>query len=163
MAQTLAMFNRRRPGDVTLFLGVLTVIGVVGAAARHSAVGVLIAVVLFGVPFAFLASPAMRRRPALVIDQHSLTEGRSGRAVAWDFVTAARVGVGRGFFAESHRLVLTILQGGPDPPRRVVTTNATNPDEVEIDLDWLSLPWREVVSLVEQGFGRRVVVMDDRG
>jgi len=118
--------------------------------------------VIGGIPSAFLASLAIRRRPALVIDDHSLTEGRSGRVVPWDMVTAVRVGTERGLFGESHHLVLTLAQSGLPAPRRFITTNATNPNEVDIGLDWLSMPWREVVSLVERGFGRRVITTHER-
>jgi hypothetical protein len=156
------MFNRRRSTGFALFVGVLTTVGLARAIAAHSTAGIVIALVIGGIPFAFSASLAVRRRPALVIDDKALTDGRSGRIVPWDTVTAVRVGIERGMFGESHHLVLTLAQSGLPAPRRFITTNATNPSEVDIDLDWLAIPWTEVVSVVEERFGRRVIKTSER-
>jgi hypothetical protein len=156
------MFDRRRSIGFALLLGALTAVGVARSIPTDSLFGLVISLVIFGAPAAFFASLAARRRPALVIDSHSLVEGRSGRVVPWDTVTDVRLGIERGLFRESHHLVLTLAQSESPPPRRFITTNATNPNEVDIDLDWLATPWRDVVSIVEQGFGRRVIRTHER-
>jgi hypothetical protein len=47
--------------------------------------------------------------------------------------------------------------------RPFITTNANNPDEIDVDFDWLSRPWGEVVALVEHASGRTAVVRAERG
>ncbi|MGO9971925.1 MAG: hypothetical protein ACLP01_03660 [Solirubrobacteraceae bacterium] len=42
-------------------------------------------------------------------------------------------------------------------PRRFITTNATNPDEVELGLDGVSSTWQEVVHVVEMASGLSVI------
>jgi hypothetical protein len=78
-------------------------------------------------------------------------------------VTAIQVGVHQGVFGESHHLVVSVARHGPPPPRRFITTNATNLNQIDIDLDWLSRPWHDVVGLVEEAFGRPVATRRERG
>jgi len=159
--ETVVMSNRRRSLGCAVFFGFFTFAGVARELASHSAVGVILALVLFGAPFAFFLMWGTRRRPLLVIDQRGLTEGRSGRTVPWDTVAAVRVAAERGLFGESHHLILSLdHDSAPPAPRRFITTNANNPDELNINLDLLAKPWNDVVSAVEQGSGRRVIRAD---
>lgn len=156
--RTVVMSNRRRSLGFAVFFGILTFASVARELASHSTVGVILALAFFGAPFAFFLGWGTRRRPVLVIDQHGLTEGRSGRTVPWEVVATARVAAERGLFGESHHLVLCLdHDAAPSAPRRFITTNVNNPDELDINLDLLAMPWSEVVSAVEQRSGRRVV------
>lgn len=147
--------NRAR----SLAVGALLAAGAAAAAARalmsHSVIGFVIALIVVGIPAVFFIQWGVRRRPALVIGVDALTEGRSGRVVPWSAVTSIRVGVHKGLFGESHDLVVSLAHDGTGA-RRFITTNATNPREMEIGLDWLSLPWQEVVSCVERRYGRTI-------
>jgi hypothetical protein len=159
---TRVMANRARSIGFASLLGAVTVAAAARGAAAHSTRALVIALVVGGVPCAFFVAWGVRKRPVLVIDDHALTEGRSRRVVPWDSITAIRVGTQQGMFGESHHLVLTLEQGDADPPRRFITTNATNQNELDIGLDWLAMPWKEVVSLVEQHFGRRATLTTER-
>jgi hypothetical protein len=156
------MFSRRRSGGWAIFLGVFTILGVLRGIAAPSMSTLVLTMTFFGTPFAFAAWMAIRRRPALVIDGHGLIDGRSRRVVSWDTVTTVELDTARGIFGESHHLILKLAESGLPVRRRFIATNATNPSEVDIDLDWLAIPWSEAVSLVEQSFGRRVIAKRDR-
>lgn len=152
------MGNRRRSLGFAVFFGFFTFAGVARELVSHSTVGMILALVFFGAPFAFFLTWGNRRRPVLVIDQNGLTEGRSGRTVPWETMAAVRVVANRGLFGESHHLIVSLdLYETPPTPRRFITTNATNPKELDINLDLLALPWDEVVSAVEQASGRRAI------
>lgn len=156
------MPNRRRSIAAALVLGLFVCLGVARSISAHNTGALVLALALGGVPAAFFVRWAARRQPALVIADDGLTDGRSGRFVPWSSVTAVRVGIHQGMFGESHHLVVTVAHSGPPPPRRLITTNATNPHEIDLNLDWLSRPWRDVVALIEQAFGP-VAAIHERG
>lgn len=145
-----------------LFFGFFAIAGTVSAVTADSTGGTLIALVLFGGLCALFLYSWARRGPALVIDESALTDEHSGRVVPWESVTVGRVDVHQGLFNEYHSLVLH-LKHDSEASRPFIMTNATNPDEVTISLDQLSMPWKEVVKLVEQASGRRVVTARSRG
>ncbi len=162
LQRTSVYSNRFKSVGWALFFGLLTIAGTVRAVTANSTVGVVIAVVLFGAPCAYFARSAAQRAPALVIDGNALTDELSGRVVPWESVTVGRIDVHQGLFNEYHSLVLH-LEHDSEAGRPFMMTNATNPDEVTISLDQLSMPWKEVVKLVEQASGRRVVRAQSRG
>lgn len=157
--RTVVMSNKRWSLGFAVFFGILTVAGVARELAGHNIGGLIVVLVFFGGPLAFCLWWGTHRRPLLVIDDHGLTEGRSGRRVSWDGVAMVSVGTRRGLFGESHDLVVKLAhdKGAPPERRRFVMTNANNPDELTVNLDLLSMSWNEVMSAVEQGFGQRVI------
>ncbi len=128
------------------------------AIANGSGVGVLIALLLFGGPCGWFTSRVLRRGPILRLDSQGLTDGLSGRMIPWDAVSVARARTDQGLFNEYHSLVVDLEPGFSSEPRRFITTNANDPDQVEISLDGVSMPWREIVEQVEKVSGRRVVM-----
>jgi len=156
--RTVVMHHRRRALGSAVFFGVLTFAGVGRELTSHSTVGVILALVVFGGPFVTFLIWGTRDRPVLMIDQDGLTLGRSGRRVRWETVAVVRVSGNRGLFGESHSLIVTLnTDVAPDAPRRFITTNANDPDELEVNLDLLDIPWTEVVAAVERASGRRVI------
>lgn len=153
---TLVTYNRRRSVLAAAFLGLVTVVGAARAIAGGSVGGLVITFVVLGAPAVVFAFWAARPRPVFVIGDEALTLARSGRVILWRSVSAARVGTQQGLFGESHHLVLTLEQSLPQPRRRVIRTNATADDEIDLELDWLSLPWREVTREVELRSGREL-------
>ena len=137
--------------------------GVVGAwitiagAASAADIGAFLVVLLIGAPLSgFAFWWGVRRTPALVIDEDGLVEGRSGRRVLWGEVSELRAVTNRDSYGESHDLIVSLVQRATPAPRRLITTNANATDEIEIGLDWLSMPWTEIVSAVERHSGRSV-------
>jgi hypothetical protein len=82
------------------------------------------------------AAWASRRQPVLTINGHVITDGRSGRVRLADRESA---------------------------PRRFITTNANNPDEIAINLDSLSATWSEIAQSVEAACGYSVLTVCERG
>lgn len=157
----MLMPDRRRSAGWALFFGLITVLVAAHAVTIHSVTELIIALVVSGLPFAFFGSWAVRRRPALVIDPNALTDGRSGRVVPWANVRTLHVGIRRGLFGEGHHLVLTLANSG-SARRQFIATNANNSDEVDINLDLLSVRRDEVVNLVERASGQTVTRVHDR-
>lgn len=156
------MYNRRRSVRAGVFFGVLAVSAGVREISEHATIGFWVAMIFFGVPAMIAGVAARRDRPALVVDGESITMCRSKRVVRWDAVAAGRVHVERGLFGESHQLVLTVVQHGATAPRRFIMTNANNPSQIGIDLDWLSIPWTEVIAVIEERSGSRVITTRGR-
>jgi hypothetical protein len=160
--ELVVMPSRTRATAWAALFGVFTALASTQAITSHNTTELVLALVFFGGPFAFFAYRAGRRRPVLMINAHTLTDGRSGRIVAWNSVIDARVGVQRGLFGEAHHLVLA-LSNPRSTPRRFITTNANNPDEIDINLDLLSAPWNEVVRFVETASGYSIATVHERG
>jgi hypothetical protein len=51
------------------------------------------------------------------------------------------------------------LKGGREARMPFIATNATNPREIELDLDHLSEPWQDIVCFVEAAAGRDIPVV----
>ncbi len=97
-----------------------------------------------------------------MLDEAGFTDKRSGRVELWDEVTLAEVDVHQGAFGESHSLTLK-LENRSKQPRPFVATNSNNPDKVSLSLDMLSVPWQEVVEIIENTSKRRVVIAYSAG
>lgn len=155
------MPGRRRSGAWSVFFAVFAILAAVRGVTTDNGTELALAVVVFGLPCILFGYWAVRRRPALVIGPHALTEGRSGRVIAWSTVTAAHVRIDQGLFGESHALVLALANPG-HARRRFITTNRNNPDAIEISLDFLSVPWSRVAKLVEAASGYAVPTVGGR-
>jgi hypothetical protein len=62
---------------------------------------------------------------------------------------------------EDHYLALKLKPATVSGPRKFITTNKANPDEVEVKLDHLSLGWRELVMRVESASGPQARSVSD--
>jgi hypothetical protein len=155
------MPNRQRAIGAGVFLAALTFLAL-WQAARGGNVGVaLFALLLGGLPAGFFIGYGARRCPVIVIGEEGLTDGRSGRTAPWSTIDSMSVRVSRGLFGEYHHLVVALSNESPDPRRQpFITLRAWDPRAFDIPVDWLALPWREVVAVVEQTSGRHVVGTD---
>jgi hypothetical protein len=98
---------------------------------------------------------AIRLPVRFSIDQHGLVVGAGKRFVPWDEVDEIRIAHHQTAYEEEHNLILK-LKPRTGMRRKFITTNATNPSEVEVGLDHISLPWQQVVSEVEAASGMKV-------
>jgi hypothetical protein len=130
--------NRRLSAALTLLSGLVVVVGIEHAASAHNWVGVLIASL---VPGPFFASRTLRRSPLIVVDDEAFTDGRSGMVIPWHSIADVHVRQRQGLFATYHRLVLNV---------------GTTARPIMVPLEQLSVPWRDVVALVQGHLGRSV-------
>lgn len=156
--------SRRRSvsAGAALLLVVLTAAGIASAVTHGTGVGIVIALVLFGVPASAFMRSALSKRPVFLLDERGLTLGRSQRLIQWSDVVRIQLAHQRGVFGRTHHLMLTLRTPERAPQRRIVVTNATADDEIDIALDWLSLPWSGVVETVERASGRTVVQVHEQ-
>lgn len=83
------------------------------------------------------------------VDERGLELGQGKRFVRWGDVEDIRIS----HHQSGHSLILKLKPTGGAGPRKFITTNATNPDELELGLDHMSLGWQRVVSAVEAASG----------
>jgi hypothetical protein len=134
---------RRQAAGFAVFFAVLTVSGVIRAVTAQSPVGVVIVLLAGGLPALLYTRNVVRRGPALVVTDDVLEDRRSGSLVRWSEVDTAYAYARQGAFDRYHHLVLV--------------TRRTDP-EVELSVDQLALPWREVIELIEERSGRAIAV-----
>jgi len=100
---------------------------------------------------------AITRPVAFTIDERGIVVGSGKRFVPWSQIQEIRVAHHQGSYGEEHNLILKLKPGVTGLPRRFITTNATNPDEVELGLGGVSSTWQEVVQGVESASGLSVI------
>ena len=126
LANTVAIGpSRVRYGSLAALFGLLFIGVMARSLTAASALGVVIAVGLFGPLLVFALHRLLMRRPLIVIDHRGFTNGRSGRAIPWDAVDEIYANEHQGAFGVDHSLRL-VLNRRPDHPvkRRFITTNA---------------------------------------
>ena len=157
--------NRRRALAWGLFFGILVVSGGVRAISAHRVSALVIDLLVLGTPGVFYLQRAFRGRALIVIDDHGFTDCLSERTVKWDEIESIRANTHQGALGLDHsvRLVLKPSPRSQRAKRRLVTTNASAEDEIEVSLDGLSSPWGDVVDAIEAKLGRRVIKTSNRG
>jgi hypothetical protein len=96
---------------------------------------------------------AIRRPVEFVASGEGFTLGNDKRFIAWSEVAHIRVSYSQTAYTEEHRLVLKLRDDDPGT-RPLVTTNRTNPDEVEVSLDGLSSSWQDLATSIAAISGR---------
>jgi hypothetical protein len=157
---TQVMYSRWRWLSLAAWCGVITVLGAIQEIASPSVAGVTFAV-LCGGTVAIGLSFGLRRRPAVGFDHEGLTLGRSGRFVPWSTVSVIRINVEQTMYGLKRFLVLELVPLQHPSKPKFFTGPEGDDKEVEVSLDWLSMPWTEVASLLERASGRRVLGLDN--
>lgn len=121
-------------GALSLVLGILAAVGFIGSAREA---------ILLPVTFA--------------VDERGFVLGRGKRFVPWHDVEEIRIVR----YQNEHNLILRIKPSARTGPRRFITTKGTNPAEVEVNLDHISLDWRQVAANVEAASGMTVQAFQD--
>lgn len=142
---------------VTVVCAVLAWMFIGRAVLNHAGVFSLVVGALAAVGALASVRQAVTRPAIFSFDEHGFSASRSKRFVLWDDVAEIRVAR----YQNDHNLVLKIKSDRRPGSRAVITTNATNPDEVEVNLDHNSLGWREVLSSVEAASGMTVQAFVD--
>jgi hypothetical protein len=152
--------NRKLFAMATLFLGALTCAGLARAITAGNLLAALIVLGVLGGPWAFYARGLLRRSPAIVIDRRGLGGFRVRRSVPWTDIGDIYLSHGRGLFGDYHHLVITARQEGEPPleDELGLVTSRIPTEKIEIPLDQLATPWREVAALVQEQLGRSVSV-----
>ena len=155
--------NRCRSALYALILGW---VGVAAAVENPTVLTVAIDVVVLGLPCGLLLWRALRRRPLMTIGPQGFTDCRYGRTIPWDNLELASLDTHQRAFGVDRSLHLVLRRDGQPAgrrKRRLVTTNATAEDEIEVGLAGLSVPWESVIAAVERELGRAVIKRSDRG
>jgi hypothetical protein len=119
----------------------------------HGRLWLALVVLLFGWLCVFYVRRAVQRGPALVIDGDGLTVGSSGRSMRWEDVQDLAVREGHSSYGvANYTLVGEVKQRGPD-----ASEPATN-EPIDVDLDYPSMSWNDIVEAIEQRYGRRLPV-----
>jgi hypothetical protein len=103
------------------------------------------------------AGLAIRAPAEFSVDERGLTLASGKRFVPWADVDEIRVA----HHHEDHYLALKLKPATVSGPRKFITTNKTNPEEVEVNLNHLSLGWRELVMRVESASGLHAASVSD--
>ena len=138
--------NRKLFGFATIFFGALLAGGLSREISGSSITGVILVLVVFGLPSFFYAR-GLGRGPVIIIDADGLTDLRSGRVVRWATTSTIILRQRQGVFGEYHHLVCTAATG----------------ESIDLSIDQLSLGWKSVVSAVEDRAGRSVTTLRERG
>lgn len=141
--------NRKLNAACAVFMALLAANGLEAAlSGSTSAViaGVLLAA-LFGWIALRFARCALEGEPVLVVDGGGFSTPSTGR-IPWDVVAQVRVRDRKGRYGESYYGLVFEL-----------TTEAGRED-VEVDLQMLSMRWNDVAAEVQNRLGRRLVLAD---
>ena len=122
----------------------------IGESVLHDAGATSLAIGVFAAAGCVASSWRAIKLPVVFsIHERGLELGRGKRFVRWDDVEDIRIS----HHNSGHSLILKLKPTGGAGPRKFITTNATNPDELELGLDHMSLGWQRVVSDVEAASG----------
>jgi hypothetical protein len=107
----------------------------------------------------FIASAriAIRRPLRFSIQERGIELGAGKRLVRWEEIDQIQLAQHQGAYGEERNLVLKLKRGAQPAARKFVTTNATDPDEVELGLDGVEPAWQNVVRDVEAASGMKVL------
>jgi hypothetical protein len=127
------------------------------AVLDHAGALSLVLGILAAVGFIASARVAIQLPVAFSVDERGFVLGRGKRFVPWHDVEEIRIAR----YQNEHNLILRIKPSARQGPRRFMTTNRTNPAQVEVNLDHISLDWRQVVANVEAASGMTVEAFKD--
>jgi hypothetical protein len=150
--------NRKLYAPAACFLGILMVAGLSRAVAAGNVVAALLIVVALGGPCAIYVRGLLRRGTALIIDSDGLAGFRTPRAIRWSDVSDIHVSQQQSPFGVYHRLVLIVRRedGPPLEDSRGLLSSRVPIETVDFSIDQLTMPWSEIVALVQERLGRSV-------
>jgi hypothetical protein len=141
----------------------LTAIGIGGVVTdRHFLASAFFLVV--GAPMLVFYFPrAIRRFPVLVVEPGRLVYVSKKKAVRWNSVVDAYVRESRGLFGfTNHELFIEGMVDRTSTARKIIDRSATAPGPDGLSqmvigrIDGLSLPWTDIVALVEERIPKSV-------
>jgi hypothetical protein len=150
--------NRKLFAAAALFLGVITAVGLSRAVAAGNVAAALIIVVIVGGPCAIYVRGLLRRGPAIIVDSEGIAGFRTPRAIQWSDISDVHLSQRQGLFGAYHRLVFTVRREDQPPIEDSLGLLSSRvPTEiVELSIDQLTMPWSEIVALVQEQIGRNV-------
>jgi hypothetical protein len=165
-------FNRRLSFAAAMLAGVLAVVGIDRGIHSGSVFLVIMGVVIAGLPCFFYTRLTFRRRPYIVIDDKALVVDRRGvgfpwrrTVVQWSNVFEAVLRQRQGAFGMSHDLVLVVRR--EDKPQEGSTgrlqTSRVPVETIDLSLDLLTIPWGEIIALVQERLGKDVLTTHETG
>lgn len=116
-----------------------------------------------GVPLIFYLAHAFRRRPVLVIEDDTFTDGRSGEIVPWDSIFEAHLRQRQGVFGVYHHLIFTIRRESPSRDLEQLTSSRMPVHTLRLPIDQLSMGWSDIVTLVQERLGKPIAVKHEAG
>jgi hypothetical protein len=147
----VAAASRRYWVGATMASAFVAYLGIGNAIEKGGAGYVILGLIGGGVCF-ISARTAVRRSVEFSVSEAGFVLGAAKRVVPWDEVAEIHLGV----HGDEHHLIKKLSAGGKPRPRRLISTNATNPSEIDVGLDHLSQNWQELVDSVESASGKPV-------
>jgi hypothetical protein len=91
------------------------------------------------------------------VNEAGFTLGDGRRFMPWQDIEHIRLA----HHCDEHNLILKLAPGTSPQHQKFITTNATNPHELDIALDHAATPWREIVNAVEAASGRTIATVTE--
>jgi hypothetical protein len=152
-----AYANRRRAGPAAVLSGLIMFSIIGGVVTGRTTVVALVLLVVVMPTFTFYFRRAIRQFPVLVVEPERLVYASKEKAVRWDSVVDAYVRESRGLFGfTNHELFIKGVVDHTSTARKIFDRSATAPGPDGLSqmvigtIDGLSLPWAEIVALVEE-------------
>jgi hypothetical protein len=165
-------FKRRLTLAATALFGIVAVGGINRGIHSHSVFAVTMGVIVAGLPCVYYAMLAFRRRPYVSIDDERLIVDRRGvgvpwrrLVVLWNNVFEAEMEQRQGIFGVSHDLVLSVRREDKarDEAASELQTSRVPTETVSFSLDMLTMPWGDIVTLVQKRLGKPIAVKQEAG
>lgn len=141
--------------------GVVACVLIERGVQQHANAAYLVLGVLAAAGCAASARAAINPPVRFSMNERGLVLARGRRFVPWGDVEEIRVAHHQTEYEEEHNLVLKLKPAAEPLPHKFITTNATNPDEVELRLNHVSASWNQVVSDVQALSGIKVQAVRD--
>jgi len=138
---------------------------VIGVSRAHSVSQALIILGVLGAPLILYLIHAFRRRPMLILDDATFTDGKSGDVVLWENVFEVHLRQRQGVFGVYHHLVFTIRREAPstEVDSDKLITSRVPPQTLRVPIDQLSMGWSDIVGLVQERLGKPIAVKHEAG
>lgn len=116
---------------MTLFCGLVTWLTIGNVAFKHGGAGYMVVGIIAAAACVSCARTAVKRSVRFSVNEAGFTLGNGRRFVPWQDIEHIRLA----YHGDEHNLILKLAPGTSPQPRKFITTNATNPNELDIALD----------------------------
>jgi hypothetical protein len=137
--------NRKLQAAAALALAAVTCLVVARAIAAGSVGMTIFLTLVFALPLAYYVARLLRRRPAVVIGPEGIGGTRVGRTISWESISGIHATRQRGAYGVYHEVVVQVRSEG-----------ARQLETIEFSIDLLAMRWSEIVTLLQERFGRRI-------
>jgi hypothetical protein len=125
--------------------------------------GVVTVIVVLSAPLLIALSHVLRRRPVLILDDTTFTDGKSGEVIRWDDVFDVYLRQRQGIFGAYHHLVFTIRREPPPQDLEQLASSRLPVQTLRRSIDQLSIGWSDIVALVQERLGKPIAVRHEAG